>query len=163
MSSGRLDRIGSYGKRLSSRVDGLVDILLHRFLIPTAAIETMDALACVFEIITSLAPDAMPGGRGLQYYFLGGIYQARYGRTGSLEDLNRSITALATAAHVTPHGQPHQLKMLNDLCNSLQLRFERAGSSEDLNLAIACMDWIVNSTDNDNLDRPMFLSGLGSV
>jgi CHAT domain-containing protein len=94
---------------------------------------------------------------------LGNALQARFGRTGSIDDLNQAITAGQQAVDITPPDHPNLPGLLSNFGIALRARFERTGSLDDLNQAITTGQQAVDTTPPDHPDRPMLLSNLGTA
>ncbi|KAE8447330.1 hypothetical protein EG329_010888 [Mollisiaceae sp. DMI_Dod_QoI] len=94
---------------------------------------------------------------------LGDMLNIRFERTGSIEDLNRSIDASNMAADATPKDHPEHAHRLVALGGNLGSRFERNGSMDDIDRALNVVDIAVNATSEDHPDRAHRLTNLGTL
>lgn len=91
---------------------------------------------------------------------LGVALYLRSERTGSIDDINRAITALTRAVELGSPRDDHEY--LNDLGNALQSRFERTGSILDLERAVTMNERAVNSTPDKQYTHVIYLNNLAN-
>lgn len=88
--------------------------------------------------------------------------QKRFMRTGSMNDLDRSIELTETALPLIPAGDPSsRIIALHNLGLSLEKRSERTGSSIDLARSIESSEQAVNLVPFGHPNRPACLDNLG--
>ncbi|MFF7174775.1 CHAT domain-containing tetratricopeptide repeat protein [Streptomyces pseudovenezuelae] len=118
------------------------------------------ASAILWQRIAQATPTDDPNRPG-RLTNLGHALQARFGRTGSLEDLDTAIAAMQEALETAPASHPDRAMMLSNSGDALRLRFEQTGSLEDLDTAIAAMQEALETAPASHPDRAGRLSTLG--
>ncbi|KZV62713.1 TPR-like protein [Peniophora sp. CONT] len=97
------------------------------------------------------------------FFDLGVRLQARYGLTGSLEDLERRTSAFERSVGLTSDDDPEKLCRLNQLGTSRVERFMRIGELEDLHAAITAFSRAVELTPDTDPEKPARISNYGSA
>ncbi|KZV62709.1 TPR-like protein [Peniophora sp. CONT] len=94
-------------------------------------------------------------------YNLGVRLRARYALGGDSEDLDRAISAIELAGHLTPDESPSQIEQLNELAISVMQRFQRGNSPDDLASAITAFSRAAELMPDSDPSKPNILNNLG--
>ena len=89
--------------------------------------------------------------------------RTRFGRTGSLADLDEAIQADQDALAAAPGDHPNRAIVLSDLGVALQSRFAQTGSPTDLDEAIRFSQEAVTATPSGHAERAASLASLGQA
>ena len=92
---------------------------------------------------------------------LGSALSAWYKRRGSINNLDRGITASEQALKSTPIHHTNRAISLNNLGSGLLGRYKLKGSLEDLNEAISILQLAVEARETDHPDSARALNNLG--
>jgi hypothetical protein len=87
--------------------------------------------------------------------------EARWGRTGAVEDLEDAVATMAEAVHRTPDDHEWYPGRSSQLGGLLQLRFAVSGDRRDLDDGIEVIRTAAGAVPAGHQDWPMFRSNLG--
>lgn len=101
--------------------------------------------------------------RGDRLHNLSVALHSRFKRTGTMEDLNRSIALNRQVVESTPNYHPDLVIYLSSFASVLLSNFDRTGDPDSLDEAIVMAEQAVDSTSVDDPNRASRLNNLGAV
>ncbi|HEY7224688.1 MAG TPA: CHAT domain-containing protein [Micromonosporaceae bacterium] len=96
-------------------------------------------------------------------HLLGNVHRSRGTRRGSLDDLDRAVTAARSAVTLTPPGLPDRPIYRYGLANALAARFDQTSHRADIDEAIEIGEELTAGPFPSPSDRALFLNGLSNA
>lgn len=94
---------------------------------------------------------------------LGNALYRRFGRLGSIEDLDEAIESHEKAVGLTPDNSSKKPARVYNLAIALNKRFQRLGALRDLESSVSNQQLVLQLTPDSHPNKALYLSGLGDV
>lgn len=118
-------------------------------------------LDLIIELLVPVLDVATGRDRAICFQNLGNALMERHLATGDLDDLEKGVTAHASAVRVLPHDHPARPAHLDDWASALLLRWRATKGAGDVAKAVEIRENLLDSVAADDSERVKFLNNLG--